>query len=199
MDSCGYASQGEDLEAAVLRELEEESNLRLSYIEQLHTFGRPGRDPRGRVISVAYFGLVRSSDHAPKGGDDAAEARWFPLTSDVVSPALRARPPKEGVLAFDHDEILRLALARLQEKIRIAPVGFNLLPETFTLGELQSLYEAVLQRPLDKRNFRRAILRMNILAESGVRTGERHRPAALYRFDPKSYARAVREGFLFEL
>lgn len=182
--------QGEDLEAAARRELEEETGARIAYLEQLFTFGKPGRDPRGRVISVAYMALVRAGDHAVAGGDDATEAAWVPVAELLGS----ARD-----LAFDHADIVRLATSRLQAKVRYAPLGFNLLPPAFTLGELQRLYEAVLQRSLDKRNFRRRILAMSILAEAGVQKDVPHRAAVLYRFDRRAYDRAVREGFNFEV
>jgi 8-oxo-dGTP diphosphatase len=182
--------QGEDLEDAARRELREETGAKVTYLEQLGTFGTPGRDPRGRVVSVAYLALVRASDHVVEGGDDAAEARWTPL-DDHLS--------KHSTLAFDHDAIVQAAIARLQAKVRTAPIGFNLLPPTFSLHALQRLYEAVLLRPLDKRNFRRRILAMNILTEVGKQEGVPHRAAALYRFDARAYARAVRDGFHFEL
>jgi 8-oxo-dGTP diphosphatase len=180
--------QGEDLEAAARRELDEETGAKVAYLEQLCTFGRPGRDPRGRVISVAYMALVRAADHAVRGADDAVEAAWAP-----VATASKER------LAFDHAEIVRTAIGRLQAKVRYAPIGFNLLPPTFTLGDLQRLYEAVLQRPLDKRNFRRRILAMEILGEAGHQQNVPHRAAALYRFDKRAYDRAVRDGFNFEV
>jgi 8-oxo-dGTP diphosphatase len=182
--------QGEDLEAAARRELEEETGARVSYLEQLYTFGAPGRDPRGRVISVAYMALVRAHDHQVVGGDDAAEAEWF-----SVPTLLAGKRP----LAFDHDAIIRTGVARLQGKVRYAPIGFNLLGPTFTLSELQRLYEAVLLRPLDKRNFRRRILAMDVLAEAGQQENVPHRAAALYRFDKRAYDRAVREGFNFDI
>lgn len=179
--------QGEDLETAVRRELEEETAVKLAYLEQLQTFGTPGRDPRGRVISVAYFALVRAVDHHPVGGDDAAEAEWV---------TLRTRP--KG-LAFDHETILDVAIRRLQAKVRYAPIGFNLLPATFTLTELQTLYEAILMRGLDKRNFRKRILKMGILVPTGQVEAANHRPAATYRFDKRAYDKAVRDGFNFEI
>ena len=178
--------QGEDLEEAVRRELLEETSVSVSYLEQLGTFGTPGRDPRGRVISVAYYALVCSDDHIPVGGDDAVEAAWFEVG------------PRMG-LAFDHDAILKAALARLQAKVRYSPIGFHLLPEVFTVGELQRLYESILQRPLDKRNFHRDALKLGILTGVGMRTGGGKRPAQTYRFDKRGYARAVREGFDFNL
>jgi 8-oxo-dGTP diphosphatase len=183
-------NQGEDLEAAARRELTEETGARVAYLEQLCTFGTPGRDPRGRVVSVAYMALVRTTDHAVAGGSDATEAEWIP-----VQPLLDGQVK----LAFDHEAILRAGLARLQAKVRYAPIGFNLLASTFTLGDLQRLYEAVLQRTLDKRNFRRRILAMGLLAEAGMQKDVPHRAAALYRFDKRAYERALRDGFHFEV
>jgi 8-oxo-dGTP diphosphatase len=177
---------GEGLDEAALRELREETGANVAYLEQLYTFGAPRRDPRGRVLSVAYMALVRTRDHRVRGGDDAAEAKWIAV-------------PHEGKLAFDHDAIVELGVARLQAKLRYAPIGFNLLPPTFALSELQRLYEAVLQRPLDKRNFRRRILSMDLLAEAGRQEGVAHRAATLYRFDERAYARLVHAGFNFEL
>lgn len=181
-------NQGEDLETAARRELNEETGVQVNYLEQLYTFGDPGRDPRGRVISVAYFALVRSKDHETQAGSDADEARWFPM------------PVADKDLAFDHPKILDLAFKRLQMKVRYAPLGFNLLPAKFRLSQLQDLYEAVLGRPLDKRNFRKRILAMGILKEAGdddaVRPGPR---AQLYRFDKRAYDLAVKNRFNFEI
>jgi 8-oxo-dGTP diphosphatase len=190
VDVSDDGGQGEDLEVAARRELEEETGAKIRYLEQLFTFGAPGRDPRGRVISVAYMALVRASDHRVVGGDDAAEAGWFPVSTLLAG---------KRKLAFDHAEILRTGVTRLQGKVRYAPIGFSLLPPTFTLSELQRLYEAVLLRPLDKRNFRRRILAMGVLADAGQQENVPHRAAALYRFDKRTYDRAVREGFNFEV
>lgn len=177
-------SQGESLEAAVERELREETALRIAYLEQLATFGTPGRDPRGRVISVAHFGLVLMDEHSPMGGDDADEARWF-----------YAEEAKN--LAFDHDEILSAALARLRAKIRYAPIGFTLLPPRFTLGQLHNLYQAMSQRLLDKRNFWKKAAALPILKEAGRSEGAHQ--AKLYSFDKKNYDKAVKDGFIFDL
>lgn len=182
-------NQGESLETAALRELNEETGLKVEYIEQLYTFATPGRDPRGRVVSVAYFALVRSADHRPMAGSDAAEASWFGLDRIV-----------RHQLAFDHGQILTTALTRLEGKVRYAPIGFNLLPSEFTLPEMQLLYEAVLQRRLDASNFRKRILAMGILKETGEKASSGvGRPASLYRFDKKAYDRAVKGGFNFEV
>lgn len=167
----GFVQMNESLEQSALRELCEETGLDDVYLEQLYTFGNPDRDPRTRVISVAYFALV-SGDHARQvqGGDDAAEARWWSLAE---------LPP----LAFDHDRILRYAHQRLRWKLEYTALGFLLLPETFTLSELQAVYEVVLGEQLDKRNFRRKILSAGVLEETGDhRNGGQRRPARLYRF-----------------
>ena len=183
----GFVEMDEDLETAARRELEEETGVKIDYLEQLYTFGAPGRDPRGRVVSVAWYALVRTLDYSPQGADDAAEAQWFP----AVSP-----PP----LAFDHSEILSMAHSRLKAKIRYAPVGFNLLPEKFTLRQLQRLYEILLERELDKRNFRRKLLSMGLLIETDeLQQDVPHRAARLYRFDPKRYQELTRQGFVFDV
>ena len=165
----GFVNIDEPLEEAALRELEEETGLRDVYLEQLYTFGDPGRDPRGRVITVAYLSLVPAATVRPRAGDDAAEARWWSVTD---------LPP----LAFDHAGNLAQALERLRYKLEYSAVGFELLPQRFTLTDLQSAYETVLGEALDKRNFRRKILDADIIEETGdYRTGE-GRPARFYRF-----------------
>lgn len=181
----GFVNMAEDLDAAARRELQEETGIKPSHIEQLYTFGAPKRDPRGRVISVAYYALVRSDQIVPRAGSDASSARWYP-----VDQALR-RP-----LAFDHAEILKTALARLRGKIRYAPIGFGLLPEFFTIGQLHSLYVAILGRPIDRANFDKLIKRTGVLIPDGMESGARHRPGRLYSFDRERYER---EGFVFEL
>lgn len=141
----GFVREGEGLHAAVLRELEEETGLRLHWMEQLGAFGAPGRDPRGRVVAVAFLALVGRGDDPPRPGTDAAGARWFPVTEV---------PP----LAFDHPAILRCAHARLRRRAEaMEPVGLALLPRPFTLAQLQQLQEDVLGVPLDKANFRRRL------------------------------------------
>ncbi len=182
----GFVLMEEDLEAAARRELEEETGLKDVFLEQLKTFGSPGRDPRGRVVSVAYYALVRPEQHPAKGDTDASEAAWFPAD----------RLPE---LAFDHAEILGEALARLRGKIRYQPVGFELLPEQFTLARLQLLYEAILGRPLDKRNFRKKLLSFGLLVPLEAFAGGSHRPARLHRFDREKYEALVRKDFHFEL
>ena len=165
----GFVHIEESLEDAAMRELEEETGVRDVYLEQLYTFGDPDRDPRGRVVTVAYFALVPAHAVQPHAGHDAAEARWWPY-SNLPS------------LAFDHAEILAYALQRLQYKLEYSAVGFELLPPDFTLSELQAAYEIILGEELDKRNFRRKILNADVIEETGeYQTGE-GRPAKLYRF-----------------
>lgn len=183
----GFVRVDETLDEAARRELREEAGLERVFLEQLYTFGAVKRDPRERVVSVAYYALVRLSDHTTRAATDANDARWFPL---------KDHPP----LAFDHAEILAMALRRLRGKLRYEPVGFELLPEKFTLSQLQHLYEAVLGQPLDRRNFRKKVLGFDLLIplEETLREGA-HRPAQLYRFDPDRYEQLKGRGFLFEL
>ena len=167
--------------------LEEEAGIRPSHMEQLYTFGEPGRDPRGRVVTVAYFALVKLSDHRVHASTDAREAAWFSVWDT----------PK---LAFDHAEVLGTALQRLKGKVRYQPIGFELLPPKFTLTQLQRLYEIILERQLDKRNFRKKILSMDLLEElDEVEQDVSHRAARLYRFDHKKYKQLEKAGFNFEL
>ena len=182
----GFVHMDEDLENAARRELEEETNLRNIYLEQLYTFGAPGRDPRGRVVSVAFYALVRPDKHPAKGDTDASEAGWHPV-DDLPE------------LAFDHALIFKTALERLRGKIRYQPIGFELLPKRFTLTQLQKLYEAILGRTIDKRNFRKKLLAFDFLIPLDEYTSGQHRPAQLHRFDRRKYDTLARRGFLFEL
>ena len=183
----GFVRMEESLDEAARRELEEESGIRPSHLEQLYTFGEPGRDPRGRVVTVAYFALVKLSDHRVHASTDAREAAWFSVWDT----------PK---LAFDHPDILSTALLRLKGKVRYQPIGFELLPPKFTLTQLQRLYEIILERELDKRNFRKKILAMDLLVElDEVEQDVPHRAARYYRFDRKKYQRLEKQGFNFEV
>src|SRR5262249_587894 len=139
----GFVRENESLEAAAMRELQEETGVKEVYLEQLYSFGDPGRDPRGRVVTVSYYALV-SCGRSLSAGTDAADARWWPV----------AELP---TLAFDHRRILDYALERLRNKLEYSTVGFQLLPDQFTLTELQRVYEVILNKKLDKRNFRRKI------------------------------------------
>jgi 8-oxo-dGTP diphosphatase len=165
----GFLETDEDLEACAKRELEEETGIRDIYLEQLYTFGKPDRDPRERIISVAYFALAQSKQLTPQAGSDARQARWFAM-SDLPE------------LAFDHADIISLAHQRLVAKLDYSNIVFQFMPENFTLSELQSVYEILLNRRLDKRNFRKRLLSRNLIQATGksIRTGK-HRPARLYR------------------
>lgn len=183
----GFVRVDETLDAAARRELEEETGLRKVFLEQLYTFSEVDRDPRERVVSVAYYALVNLRDHQVQAASDARDAAWFGVHDT----------PR---LAFDHAEILRLALDRLRGKLRYQPIGFELLPKKFTLSELQHLYELVLERTLDKRNFRKRVLAMDLLEETDeVQQDVAHRAARLYLFDERKYRRLLKSGFHFEL
>ncbi|MGA7982463.1 MAG: NUDIX domain-containing protein [Chromatiaceae bacterium] len=165
----GFLEIDEDLPHCAQRELEEETGIAGVYLEQLFTFGRPGRDPRERVISVAYYALTPSEGLTLRPASDAAEARWFPVGN---------LPP----LAFDHDEIIRTAHQRLVAKLDYSTIAFQFLPETFTLSELQAVYETLLDAELDKRNFRKWALALDQIEETGeLRRRGNHRPARVYR------------------
>ncbi|MCS6808710.1 MAG: NUDIX domain-containing protein [Bacteroidota bacterium] len=183
----GFLRLHETLDQAAARELHEETGLESVYIEQLYTFSALDRDPRERVISVAYFALVNLERYTLHAGTDAAQAAWFSVA-------------KLPALAFDHKMIVKVALERLRGKIRYQPIGFELLPDEFTLSELQTLYETILERSFDKRNFRKKIHDYGLLIETGgMRRGKPHRAARLYRFDTKRYKALEKRGFMFEL
>ncbi len=180
----GFLHEEESLEAAARRELVEETGVKDVYLEQLYTFGTPNRDPRGRVTTVAYFALI-SPERTIAAGTDAEEVGWFPI-GDL--PAL----------AFDHREILDTALLRLRNKLEYTTVGFQLLSKKFTLTELQRVYEAILGRKLDKRNFRRKMALLRILRPlQEWRRGGVRRPAQLFEFAAKKFEKLKDKGILF--
>ncbi len=182
-----FVYPNEDLDTAAKRVLEELTGLRNVYLEQVKTFGAVDRHPFGRVITVAYFSLVKISDFNIQPASIAQQAHWH-----SVSEAKN--------LAFDHNEILDACFQRLKWLVRLRPVGFELLPPKFTLTELQHLYEAILETPLDKRNFRKKILSMDLLIDmEETQEGVAHRPARLYKFDKQKYLEFQAEGFSFEL
>ena len=183
----GFVHLDETLEEAARRELQEETGLNKVFLEQLYTFGAVDRDPRERVVSVAYYALVKLSVHRVQASTDAREAAWFGV-HDIPT------------LAFDHANILEMGLERLRNKLRYEPIGFELLPKKFTLSQLQHLYEMVLERELDKRNFRKRVLAMDLLTETDeVQKDVAHRAARLYRFDERKCRRLAKAGFHFEL
>ena len=180
----GFLKMDEDADTGARRELKEETGFEAASITQFGAFTDVDRDPRERVITIAYLALVRKG--SVQGGDDAADARWFPVS---------AVPP----LAFDHDRILRVALERLKEQIHFHPVGFELLPESFTLSQLQALYEAILGVRFDRRNFAAKMLKLGLLLPTGDRPADAaRRIPQLYRFDAGKYQELKQSGFRLE-
>jgi len=165
----GFVRADEGLDTCARRELEEETGVSEVYLEQLYTFGTPDRDPRERVLTVAYYALVCSSRLRLSAASDAVDAQWFPV-DDLPE------------LAFDHEEIVALAHQRLVSKLDYATIAFQFLPDTFTLNEVQDVYETIGCEPLDNRNFRKWMLAFQLVDETGeVRRGGANRPAKLYR------------------
>ena len=180
----GFLKMDETAEEGALRELKEETGLEGAYMEQFHTFSAPERDPRERVITIAYYDLVKIQE--VKGGDDAVSARWFPL-DEIPS------------LAFDHDYILRMATQRLREQIHFQPIGFELLPEKFTIKELQLLYESILGINFDRRNFAKKMTHLEILTDLEETIWPTpKREAKLYKFNAEKYEELKRKGFRLE-
>ena len=180
----GFLRMDEPAESGALRELREETGLKAAYIKQFHTFSDPNRDPRERVLTIAYYALVRMEE--VKGGDDAASAAWFPL-DEVPS------------LAFDHDLILRTALNELRRQIHFEPVGFELLPEKFTIKELQHLYEAILDVRFDRRNFYNKMRHLGILTQLDETIfNSPQKEAFLFKFNRQKYIELKQKGFKLE-
>lgn len=185
----GFVLEQESLEAAVRRELQEETGITVHYLEQLYTFGEPGRDPRQRVISIAYFALVKSSQFQQlKASTDAEHAQWF---------GIKDLPP----LAFDHQDILKVAIERIRAKIRYQPIGFELLDKVFPFADLEHLYTALLDRDIDRRNFSRKMLALGILDETNeyAKSEGKGRPSKMYRFNEQRYQQLEKEGMNFEI
>ena len=174
----GFLNMDETAEQGALRELQEETGVRDIYIEQLQAFTGVERDPRERVLTIAFLAFVHQDDYEVLGGDDAAEARWFPV--DELPP-----------LAFDHAEIMRVALERLRWKIQYEPLAFRLLNSTFTMSQLQTIYEAVLGQTFDRRNFHKKMLAMGYVIATDETTSSNGRPATLYRFDEAKFQAAI--------
>ncbi|HRI63566.1 MAG TPA: NUDIX domain-containing protein [Polyangium sp.] len=183
----GFVHMDETVEEAARRELREEAGIDRAVLEQLHVFSGLDRDPRERVVTVAHYALVKLSDHSVRAATDAREAAWFGV-DDLPS------------LAFDHAAIVDLAVDKLRAKVKQTPIGFELLPKKFTLTQLQRVYEKVLDRELDKRNFRKKVLATGLLIETEeVEQDVAHRAARLFRFDEKAYRKLEKEGFVFDL
>ena len=180
----GFLNMDETAQEGALRELKEETGLENAYIEQFNTYSDPGRDPRERVITIAHYALVRIQE--VKGGDDAAKAQWFPI--DEVPQ-----------LAFDHDKILRDAMRKLRERIHFEPIGFELLPEKFTMRDLQILYESILGVKFDRRNFAKKMMHYELLnqLDETIRPTAK-RDALLYSFNKENYELFKKKGFQLE-
>ena len=184
----GFVKDNETLFEAVNRELQEETGITVNYLEQLFTFGDDIQgDPRGRVISVAYFALVNSTKLNVRADSDAEEAQWF---------SIAALPD----LAFDHKLILETALKRLQNKLTYQPIGFDLLPKEFLFSDLENLYCTLLNKEIDRRNFRKKILSFGIIEETDKFGSKKNgRPAKLFKFNKLKYNKLTKEGFVFDI
>lgn len=184
----GLVKNDESLNDAVIRELHEETNVKLNFMEQLYTFGDDiFRDSRNRVISVAYYALVDASNLEIKADSDADKVQWYKI--DAIP-----------TLAFDHNLIIEKAILRLKAKLTYEPIGFDLLPQEFLFSDLENLYCTILEKEIDRRNFRKKILSYGFLEEteklSPVKTG---RPAKLFRFNKLKYNELIDKGFHFEI
>ncbi|NQU87842.1 MAG: NUDIX hydrolase [Mariniphaga sp.] len=182
----GFVQKDESIDEAAKRTAFQLTGLQDVYMEQLYTFGDIGRDPGGRIVSVAYFSLIKINDynkeHVEKHG-----ASWIPI-SELPD------------LIFDHSEMVKKAIRKLRIRARTQPIGFELLPEKFTIPQLQGLYEAIYQTPLDKRNFRRKLLAMGLLKKLDEKEKESSKKGAFYyRFRKKKYEELLAKGFNFGL
>ncbi|MCF4101107.1 NUDIX domain-containing protein [Gillisia sp. M10.2A] len=182
----GWIKEDEHIDGAAQRLLRELTGLNNIYLEQLKAFGDPNRFPLGRVITIGYYALVKREDYNVKAGFTASDAKWFKI-KDVPD------------LIYDHNDIFAFSLKNLRNKVRQAPIGFNLLPEKFTLLQLMQLYEEILNVEMDKPNFRRKFLKMKLLVDINEKQKDvSHRAAKLYNFDSEIYKKLTDKGFNFE-
>jgi 8-oxo-dGTP diphosphatase len=183
----GWIKYNESVDDAAYRILTVQTSVSKIYLEQFQTFGNLNRFPGKRVITVCYYALVNTEDFELHAGITVSDAQWFDIK----------QIPK---MAFDHNKILDSCFTHLQHKVQHEPIGFNLLPKKFTLLHLQELYEAILNKKLDKPNFRRKLIKMNLLVTCNEKQKDvSHRAAELYRFDKKVYDRLIDKGFSFEV
>jgi len=184
----GFVKDKEGLKKAALRELKEETGVQAKDLEQLYTFGDDvNRDHRYRVVSVSYFGTVLPSSMKLKATTDAIDAQWFPIDKITTLP-------------YDHKDILQTAFDRLKSKLNYQPIGFNLLAKKFPFSDLENLYMTILQKKIDRRNFRKKILSFDFLEETDemIKKGS-GRPAALFKFNKAQYQRSLKQGINFEI
>jgi len=182
----GFVTYNENIDTSAYRLLNDLTGVKELYLEQLQAFGSVDRYPTKRVITIAYYALTRAENYELHPGFTASDAQWFTVKEIIKLP-------------YDHNQILNFALQRLKQKVKYEPIGFNLLPEKFTLLQLQDLYEAILETTLDKPNFRRKIMKMELLISCNEKQkGVSHRAANLYRFDKQVYDKLKNEGFIFE-
>lgn len=184
----GLVHNDESLEEAAERELLEETGVAINYLEQLYSFGKPKRDPRNRVVSVAYYGLVKPDVFELKADTDASDAQWFNIT-------------ELPELSFDHAEILEMALQRLKAKVTYEPIGFELLEKKFPFSELEKLYRILLDRTIDRRNFRKKILKFGFLEETNEKQVLKGagRPGPLFQFNEEKYFELKKTGINFDV
>lgn len=183
----GWIKKEESIDNAANRILQDLTGIKDLYLEQLRAFGEPDRFPLDRVITIGYYALVKKDDFDIKAGFTASDAKWYKV-SDI------------GTLIYDHNSIVDYSLERLRNRVKHAPIGFNLLPEKFTLLQLMQLYEEILNIKLDKPNFRRKILKMKLLVSLDEKqTNVSHRAAKLYQFDTDRYEMLTNKGFIFEV
>ena len=182
----GFIRMNETAEEGARRELKEETGVEDVFVEQLQAFSGVNRDPRERVITIAFFALIKQSDYQVTGGDDASKAQWFRL-HEIPE------------LAFDHDSILRVAMSRLKQKIQFEPIGFELLCDKFTMTQLQSLYEAILEIRFDRRNFYKKMLSLDYIVPLEEKmSNTTHRAARYFSFDRERYIELKEKGFRLE-
>ncbi|MFA8299607.1 MAG: NUDIX domain-containing protein [Hyphomicrobiales bacterium] len=184
----GFVLNGEGLKDAIIRELQEETGITTSYLEQLYTFGDDvNRDERAQVVSVAYFGLVNPSKLDLSASTDAQDVAWFPVNEIPELP-------------FDHNEIINKAIQRLKGKLNYEPIGFDLLDEKFPFPSLEQLYQTILDKEIDRRNFRKKMLSFGILNETDEKVSiGGGRPAKLYTFNKEKYEELLKEKFVFDI
>lgn len=184
----GFVLNEEGLTEAVQRELKEEAGVQVKYLEQLYTFGdQVDRDPRMRVISVAYFALVNPEGMQLQADTDAKDAQWFPI-NDLPT------------LAYDHQKIIDKAFARLQAKVQYQPIGFDLLPAEFPFSDLEQLYQTIVRQKIERRNFRKKILKLGLVEETDkIKKIGSGRPAKIYRFNEEKYKQLEQQGIHLDL